>query len=62
MLEKFYNEVIETYSLKRMDLDIEESNQDKTQNQVNAKAIKAVQDATNIEITLTIPNIKTKNQ
>lgn len=55
MLEKFYNEVIENYSLKRMDLDIEESNQDHTQNIVNARAIKNVQDKTNIEITLTIP-------
>ena len=55
MLEKFYNEVIETYSLKRMDLDIEESNQDYGQNIANAKAIKAIQDKTNIEITLTIP-------
>lgn len=54
-LEKFYNEIIETYSLKRMDLDIEESNQDYGQNVANAKAIKAVQDKTNIEITLTIP-------
>lgn len=55
MLEKFYNEVIETYSLKRMDLDIEESNQDYSQNMTNAKAIKAIQDKTDIEITLTIP-------
>lgn len=54
-LERFYNDVIETYSLKRMDLDIEESNQDHTQNMVNAKAIKAIQDKTGIEITLTIP-------
>lgn len=55
MLEKFYNEVIENYSLKRMDLDIEESNQDHAQNIVNARAIKNIQDKTNIEITLTIP-------
>lgn len=54
-LEKFYLDVIETYSLKRMDLDIEESNQDKNQNIVNAKAIKTVQSKTNIEITLTLP-------
>ena len=54
-LEKFYTEIIETYALKRMDLDIEESNQDYGQNIVNAKAVKAVQDKTNIEITLTIP-------
>ena len=58
-LERFYNDVIETYSLKRMDLDIEESNQDYGQNIANAKAIKAVQDKTNIEITLTIPIMPT---
>ena len=55
MLEKFYNEVISTYSIKRMDLDIEESNQDHSQNIINAKAIKSIQDKTGIEITLTIP-------
>ena len=54
-LENFYNEIISTYSLKRMDLDIEESNQDESQNIINAKAIKAVQDKTGVEITLTIP-------
>ena len=54
-LERFYEDVIETYDLKRMDLDIEESNQDHAQNVANAKAIKAVQNKTNIEITLTIP-------
>ena len=54
-LENFYKEVISTYSLKRMDLDIEESNQDQDQNIINARAIKSVQDETNIEITLTIP-------
>ena len=54
-LEKFYLDIINTYSLKRMDLDIEESNQDHAQNIANAKAIKAIQDKTNIEITLTIP-------
>jgi len=54
-LEEFYEDVISTYSLKRLDLDIEESNQDQAQNMINAKAIKAVQDKTNIEVTLTIP-------
>ena len=54
-LEKFYNEIISLYSIKRLDLDIEESNQDYSQNFANAKAIKKVQDSTNIEITLTIP-------
>ena len=38
-----------------MDLDIEESNQDKHQNIINAQAIKLVQDLTDIELTLTIP-------
>ncbi len=54
-LEKFYNDIITTYSIKRLDLDIEESNQDYNQNVLNAKAIKRVQDKTNVEITLTIP-------
>lgn len=54
-LENFYNDIITTYGLKRMDLDIEESNQDYDQNLANARAIKAIQDKTNIEITLTIP-------
>ena len=54
-LERFYLEVIEAYGVKRLDLDIEESNQDQSQNQVNAKAIKAVQDKTDVQITLTIP-------
>lgn len=54
-LETFYEDVIKTYNIKRMDLDIEESNQDAWQNSINAKAIKAVQDTTGVEITLTIP-------
>lgn len=54
-LEAFYEDVISSYDLKRLDLDIEESNQDANQNFINAKAIRAVQDKTGIEITLTIP-------
>ncbi len=54
-LEAFYEDVITTYKIKRMDLDIEESNQDKNQNIINAKAIKKIQDKTDIEITLTVP-------
>ena len=54
-LENFYLDIIGTYELKRMDLDIEESNQDQDQNIINARAVKAVQDKTGIEITLTIP-------
>ena len=33
-LENFYLDIIGTYELKRLDLDIEESNQDKTQNEI----------------------------
>ena len=54
-LEKFYLDIIDEYKIKRLDLDIEESNQGKSQNEVNARAIKSVQDKTNIEVTLTIP-------
>lgn len=54
-LTNMYLDIINTYNLKRMDLDIEESNQDSHQNIINAQAIKAVQDQTGIEITLTIP-------
>lgn len=54
-LENFYLDIIGTYELKRLDLDIEESNQDKEQNRINARAIKKVQDTTGIEVTLTIP-------
>lgn len=54
-LTEFYLDVIGTYNLKRLDLDIEESNQVQTANIANAKAIKRVQDQTGIEIVLTIP-------
>ena len=59
MLRDFYIDVIETYNLKRIDLDIEESNQDESQNIVNAKALKEVQNKTNVEVTLTIPIMPT---
>ena len=48
MLKKFYLEIINKYNLKRIDLDIEESNQDENQNIVNARAIKEAQNKTNI--------------
>lgn len=54
-LTEFYLDVINTYNLKRLDLDIEESNQVQSANVANAKAIKRVQDQTGIEIVLTIP-------
>ena len=54
-LEAFYLEIIDLYDLKRLDLDIEESNQEESGNLANAKAIKQVQDQTGVEIVLTIP-------
>ena len=54
-LKNMYLEIIETYNLKRLDLDIEEINQGYANNVANAKAIKKVQDETGIEIVLTIP-------
>lgn len=54
-LTNMYLDIIDTYKLKRLDLDIEESNQDEDHNIANAKAIRQVQNQTDVEITLTIP-------
>lgn len=54
-LKNFYQEIIDTYALKRLDLDIEESNQGEIENKANAKAIKQIQDKNDTEIVLTIP-------
>ena len=54
-LANFYKDVIKTYDVKRLDLDIEESNQVQSGNIANAKAIKKIQDETGIDVVLTIP-------
>ncbi len=54
-LEKMYLEVIEAYNLTRIDLDIEESNQNYDTNFANAKAVRRVQEQTGVEVSLTIP-------
>ena len=54
-LYEMYKDIVETYHLDRLDLDIEESNQGETENQINARAIKKLQDETGIDIILTIP-------
>lgn len=54
-LEKMYLDVIETYNLARIDLDIETSNQNASHAAANAQAIKLVQDKTGVEVSLTIP-------
>ncbi len=54
-LSKMYIDVINEYDLKRIDLDIEETNQDYNNNLANAKAVKIAQDKTGVEVTLTIP-------
>ncbi|MGL4343766.1 MAG: immunoglobulin-like domain-containing protein, partial [Cellulosilyticaceae bacterium] len=55
ILTNTYMELVTGYGLTRLDLDIEGNAQDKAQNQVNAKAIKKVQDATGVDIVLTVP-------
>lgn len=54
-LKQMYYEVISAYNLSRIDLDIEESNQDANNNYINALALKEVQQNTGIKISLTIP-------
>lgn len=54
-LRDMYLQIIDAYNLKRIDLDIEEVNQDFYDNVANAKAIKKVQDKTGVEVVLTIP-------
>ena len=54
-IAKMYIEIIETYQLKRIDLDIEESNQGLEENIRNAQAMKIAQDKTGVEVVLTIP-------
>ncbi|HAG44531.1 MAG TPA: chitinase, partial [Clostridium sp.] len=48
-------DIVQGYGLTRLDLDIEGSAQDKGKNIANAKAIKKVQDATGVDIVLTVP-------
>ena len=55
ILANTYREIINGYGLTRIDLDVEDVAQNKTQNIANAKAIKKVQDETGVEVTLTLP-------
>ena len=55
MLKNMYLDVINLYELQRIDLDIETDNQNATHAKANAKAIKQVQDQTNVKVSLTIP-------
>lgn len=50
-----YKELVDGYRLTRLDLDIEGIAQNKTYNIANAKAIKKLQDATGVDIVLTLP-------
>lgn len=50
-----YTEVIEGYGLTRIDFDVEGGIQGYAQNKINAQAVKEVQDATGVEVTLTLP-------
>ncbi|WP_268627523.1 glycosyl hydrolase family 18 protein [Paenibacillus alvei] len=50
-----YMEIVQGYGLTRLDLDIEGGAQNKALNVANAKAIKKLQDATGVDIVLTLP-------
>lgn len=54
-LAEMYIDVINSYDLKRIDLDIEMHNQGYENNQINARAVKKAQDQTGVEVALTIP-------
>lgn len=50
-----YMELVQGYGLTRLDLDIEGGAENKALNVANAKAIKKLQDATGVDIVLTLP-------
>ena len=50
-----YMEIVQGYGLTRLDLDIEGGAQNKALNVANAQAIKKLQDATGVDIVLTLP-------
>lgn len=50
-----YKDIVTGYGLTRIDLDIEGAGQNQAHNRANAKAIKMLQDQTNVDVTLTLP-------
>ncbi|MCY6354529.1 DUF5011 domain-containing protein [Clostridium sp. ZS2-4] len=59
VLTNTYRELVKGYGLTNINLDIEGASQGKTINIANAKAIKAVQDETGVDVVLTIPVMPT---
>lgn len=55
VLYNTYLDIVKGYGLTRIDLDVEGGAQDKQSNIANAKAIKMLQDATGVEVSLTVP-------
>lgn len=55
ILYNTYKEIVDGYSCTRIDLDIEGGAQGLPENRVNAKAMKMLQAATGVEVTLTLP-------
>lgn len=55
MLFNTYMHVIQTYGLTRIDLDIEKEGRGYATNTVSARAMRRVQDATGVELVLTVP-------
>ncbi|MBU3087247.1 DUF5011 domain-containing protein [Clostridium gasigenes] len=55
VLAATYTDIVNGYGLTRLDLDVEGGAQNKASNITNAKAIKLVQDATKVDVVLTLP-------
>lgn len=55
VLANTYIDIIDGYNLTRIDLDVEGGAQNKAQNIANAKAIKKAQEATGVDVVLTLP-------
>ncbi|MGL5978855.1 MAG: glycosyl hydrolase family 18 protein [Erysipelotrichaceae bacterium] len=54
VLYQTYKQIVEGYGLTRLDLDIEGAATNKEHNKINAQAIKKLQDATGVDIVLTL--------
>ncbi|MFI3228240.1 MAG: glycosyl hydrolase family 18 protein, partial [Clostridia bacterium] len=59
VLVNTYIEIIDGFNLTRIDLDIEGGAQGYATNEINAQAMKLVQDATGVEVVLTLPVLPT---
>ncbi|NQX83229.1 MAG: hypothetical protein HRS50_00745, partial [Mycoplasmataceae bacterium] len=58
ILYNTYKDIVEGYGLTTIDLDIEGTGQNINNNKINAKAIKRLQDETGVEVSITLPTLK----